>query len=126
MVTILNWTVVQLDHHPKQKLEKKQERGGETEGIIRIRAISSKVEQCKDTIATDTTALSLAKKTRSFSTAGTNKAYSNRRDWKNECSNDAPQLESKVCTMQPIYYGYKQEKSELLQLWRFWTFSEKL
>jgi len=50
-------------------------------------------------MATNATVSSLAKKTRNFSIVGINWACSNKRSGENECSNGAPQLESRVCTM---------------------------
>ena len=56
------------------------EREGETEETTRTKAIGSKIKQCRSTTVTDAIALSLAKETKSSSTVGTNRAFSNRRD----------------------------------------------
>ena len=63
-------------------------RGRMIEGTIRTGATGSKVKQCRGTTATDAIVLSLAKKIRSFSIVGTDRACSNGRDWKNKCSYD--------------------------------------
>jgi len=68
----------------------------------------------------------MAKEIRSASTAGSNRAYSNRGGGKDKCSDDMPQSEGRMGSMKPIYHGYRQGKSELLQLQKIWTFSKKL
>jgi len=55
-------------------------RGRMIEGTIRTGATGSKVKQCRGTTATDAIVLSLAKKIRSFSIVGTDRACSNGRD----------------------------------------------
>jgi len=47
----------------------------------------------------------MAKETRSITTAGTGKIYSNRGSRKNECSNGTSKLAGSVHTIQPICNG---------------------
>ena len=65
----------------------------------------------------------MAKKIRSASTAGSNRAYSNGGGGKDKCSDGMPQSESRMGSIKPICHGYRQGKSELLQLQKIWTFS---
>jgi len=53
----------------------------------------------------NTIASSMAKKAGNASIAGNNGAYSNGGSGKDECSDDMPSTESKVCTMEPICHG---------------------
>ena len=76
--------------------------------MMRAEALGSKIEQYRSTMATVSIASSLAKKTEGSSTADTNRACSNRRSRKNEYNNSMPKSTGRVCTSQPIYYGYEQ------------------
>jgi len=49
----------------------------------------------------------MAEKTGDSSIIGTDRACTNRRSRKNEYSNDIPQSEDRVHSIQPIYYGYE-------------------
>ena len=75
--------------------------------MIRTGATGSNVKQCRDTIVNNTTVPSLAKKTRDFSTAGSNRAYPNRESKENKYSHSMPELIDKVCTMQTIYHRHR-------------------
>jgi len=71
----------------------------------RAEASGFKVEQHEDTIATDATTSSLAKKTRGFSAINTDRACSNRRGRINECGDSIPESVSKVCASELICDG---------------------
>jgi len=67
---------------------------------------SSKVKQQQSTIAIDATASSLAKGIRDFSTAGTNRACSNRESRKNKCGYGEPESTGRICAYaQSICHG---------------------
>ena len=71
-------------------------------------------------------ALSLVKEARDISIADLSKTSPNRRSGKNKYDNGVPQSEDRVCAIQPIYYGDRQGKQKLLQLWEIWVFDEEL
>ena len=78
--------------------------------MMKAKALGSKIEQCKSTMATVAIVSSLAKKTGGSSTVDTDRACSNRRSRKNEYSNSMPESVGRVCTSQPICYGCEQGK----------------
>ena len=63
---------------------------------------------------------SMVEKARNASSAGNNRAHSNRRNKENEYSNDVPAAEGRVGATQPIYHRNRQRK-KLLCLWRIWA-----
>jgi len=68
--------------------------------MIRIGATDPKTKLIRGTAIA--TASSLAKKARSILTAGSSRAYSNKRSRENECRNGMPHVEGKVCPTKPI------------------------
>ena len=75
---------------------------------MRIGAIGSKAEYTKSTIAINPTASSVAKKTRDLSIANANRIYSNRRSWKDKCSNNMPKSAGRIYILAiSIYYEGK-------------------
>ena len=83
---------------------------------MRIETTNSKAKQHRSTMAIDITVSSLAKETKDSSTTDASRAYSDRRSGEDKCSYDMPKSAGRVCTTQPICYGYRQKKQELLQL----------
>ena len=58
-------------------------------------------------------ALILAKKTRNPPTTGVGKTYTNGESRKNICNNGTPKSIGNVYTIQPIYYGSRQENLDI-------------
>jgi len=72
------------------------------EGAKRAETNSSKVEQHRDIMTTNTTASSLVKETRDSLAVDTNRACSDRRSKKNKCRDGMPESASRICTLEPM------------------------
>jgi len=66
------------------------------------------------TTAAGTSTTSLAKEAGNVSTAGDNKAYSNKESGKNRGGNGMPPTEGRVCPKEPLCHGRGQEGEKKL------------
>jgi len=104
-------------------LDRHWRKSKEDERMMETRAASFKAKQSRGTAITTTT--SLAKEIGDFSTANTNRTYSNRRNGKNKYSSKKSGKVNRTTKKRALCNGCRQ-REELLQLWKIWTLSKEL